>query len=104
MDAFTIVIFVGCLFLLIFLLWMIPVGLWFTALVNGVHVSLVQLILMRWRKVPPGIIVNALITGTKAGIALNRDQLEAHFLAGGRVNPVVNALISAEKANIPLDF
>jgi uncharacterized protein YqfA (UPF0365 family) len=104
MDIVTVIIFVGCLFLLILLLWMIPVGLWFTALVNGVHVSLVQLILMRWRKVPPGTIVNALITGTKAGLQLNRDQLEAHYLAGGRINPVVNALISAEKANIPLDF
>ena len=62
------------------------------------------MILMRWRKVPPGTIVNALITGTKAGIKLNRDQLEAHYLAGGHITPVVNALISAEKANIPLDF
>jgi uncharacterized protein YqfA (UPF0365 family) len=59
---------------------------------------------MRWRRVPPSTIVNALITGTKAGIKLNRDQLEAHYLAGGRVIPVVNALISADKANIPLDF
>ena len=104
MDIVTVIIFVGCFFLLILLLWMVPIGLWFTALVNGVHVSLVQLILMRWRKVPPGTIVNALITGTKAGLQLNRDQLEAHYLAGGRINPVVNALISAGKANIPLDF
>ena len=59
---------------------------------------------MRWRKVPPSLIVNALITGTKAGIKLNRDQLEAHYLAGGHVKPVVSALISAEKANISLDF
>ncbi|MBO2526195.1 MAG: hypothetical protein CW341_10970 [Bacteroidetes bacterium] len=95
---------IACIILLLFLLWMIPIRLWFTALVNGVHVSLVQLILMRWRKVPPGTIVNALITGTKAGIKLNRDQLEAHYLAGGHITPVVNALISAEKANIPLDF
>jgi uncharacterized protein YqfA (UPF0365 family) len=104
MEPITIVIIIACIVLLIFFLWMVPIGLWFTALVNGVHVSLVQLILMRWRKVPPGIIVNALITGTKAGIKLNRDQLEAHYLAGGHINPVVNALISAEKANIPLDF
>ena len=104
MDALTIIIIIACIFLLIFFLWMVPIGLWFTALVNGVHVSLVQLILMRWRKVPPGTIVNALITGTKAGIKLNRDQLEAHYLAGGHITPVVNALISAEKANIPLDF
>ncbi|MCL1850936.1 MAG: flotillin-like protein FloA [Bacteroidetes bacterium] len=94
----------GIVLLLILFLWLVPLGLWFNALLNGVHVSLVQLILMRWRRVPPGIIVNALITGTKAGIKLNRDQLEAHFLAGGHVVPVVNALISADKANIGLDF
>ena len=104
MEPLTITIIIACIILLLFLLWMIPIRLWFTALVNGVHVSLVQLILMRWRKVPPGTIVNALITGTKAGIKLNRDQLEAHYLAGGHITPVVNALISAEKANIPLDF
>ncbi len=105
MTAATIIIFLVCLFFLIFILWMVPVGLWFNALLNGVRISLLQLILMRWRKVPPSLIVNALITGTKAGITnLNRDQLEAHFLAGGHVTPVVNALISAEKANIPLDF
>ncbi|MBQ9434800.1 MAG: flotillin-like protein FloA [Bacteroidales bacterium] len=104
MDAIIIVISLACLFLLIFLLWMVPIGLWFNALLNGVHVSLLQLILMRWRKVPPSLIVGAMITGTKAGIKLNRDQLEAHYLAGGHVKAVVSALISAEKANIPLDF
>ena len=104
MDALIIVISLACLFLLIFILWMVPIGLWFNALLNGVHVSLLQLILMRWRKVPPSLIVGAMITGTKAGIKLNRDQLEAHYLAGGHVKAVGSALISAEKANIPLDF
>ena len=94
----------GIIALLFLFLWLVPLGLWFNALLNGVRISLIQLILMRWRKVPPGIIVNAMITGTKAGIKLNRDQLEAHFLAGGHVIPVVNALISADKANISLDF
>jgi uncharacterized protein YqfA (UPF0365 family) len=94
----------GIIILLILFLWLVPLGLWFNALLNGVRISLIQLILMRWRRVPPGTIVNALITGTKAGIKLNRDQLEAHYLAGGRVVPVVNALISADKANISLDF
>jgi len=94
----------GTIVLLILFLWLVPLGLWFNALLNGVRISLIQLILMRWRRVPPGVIVNALITGTKAGIKLNRDQLEAHYLAGGRVIPVVNALISADKANISLDF
>lgn len=86
------------------LLYFVPIGLWFSALVSGVRVSLLQLILMRWRKVPPSVIVQALIVGTKAGIELNRNSLEAHFLAGGRVSKVVNALVSAQKANIPLDF
>jgi uncharacterized protein YqfA (UPF0365 family) len=95
---------VGAIFLLWLLLYFIPVGLWFTAYVSGVRISLIQLVLMRWRKVPPGVIVRSLITATKAGLHLKRDDLEAHFLAGGRVQQVVNALISAEKANIDLDF
>ena len=100
----TAVIAIACVVGLIIFLWLVPVGLWFTALISGVHVSLLQLILMRWRKVSPGVIVNAMITGAKAGIPLNRDELEAHYLAGGHVTPVVKALVSAGKANIPLDF
>lgn len=86
------------------ILYFIPLGLWFSALISGVRISLLQLILMRWRKVPPAVIVNSLIEGTKAGIILNRNELEAHFLAGGRVAKVVHALVSAEKANIELNF
>jgi uncharacterized protein YqfA (UPF0365 family) len=63
-----------------------------------------QLFLMRFRKVPPSVIVRALIEGTKAGIKLDRDKLEAHYLAGGKVDMVVHALVSAEKANIDLTF
>ena len=95
---------IGVLALVILFFWMVPLRLWFIAILNGVHVSLIQLILMRWRRVPPDVIVNAMITATKAGIPLNRDQLEAHFLAGGHIKPVVSSLISADKANIPLDF
>ena len=84
--------------------YFIPVGLWFSALVSGVRISLLQLVLMRWRKIPPAIIVNNLISATKAGLTLLRNDLEAHHLAGGRVKAVVNALISADKANISLDF
>ncbi|MFO7616546.1 MAG: flotillin-like protein FloA [Bacteroidales bacterium] len=86
------------------LMYVVPLGLWFQALISGVRVSLIQLIFMRWRKVPPRVIVNALITSTKAGLKLNRDDLEAHFLAGGHVQMVVNALVSADKANLGLDF
>ena len=95
---------IGAIFLLWILLYFVPVGLWFTAFVSGVHISLVQLVLMRWRKVPPQTIVRSMITATKAGLTIKRDDLEAHYLAGGRVQQVINALISADKANMNLDF
>lgn len=95
---------VAALFGLWIIFYFIPVGLWFTALLSGVRVSLLQLVLMRWRKVPPQVIVRNLIAATKAGLVLNRDELEAHYLAGGNVVAVVNALISADKANMGLDF
>ena len=86
----------GGLFLLWIILYLIPVGLWFQALVSDVKISLLQLVLMRWRKVPPTVIVSAMIEGKKAGIELYRDLLEAHYL--------VHALVSASKANIDLTF
>ena len=89
---------------LIILLWFFPITMWFQALISGVRMSLLQLILMRWRKVPPGTIVMAMITGTKAGLTLNANELEAHYLAKGNVPKVVNALVSADKANIALNF
>ena len=92
------------LILLWFVFYFIPIGLWFSALVSGVRISLLQLVLMRFRKVPPSVIVNQLIAGTKAGLHLQANDLEAHFLAGGNVPNVVTALISAQKANIALDF
>jgi uncharacterized protein YqfA (UPF0365 family) len=92
------------LVLLLILLYFIPIGLWFQALVSGVRISLLQLIFMRWRKVPPSIIVRSLIEGTKAGIELKRNDLEAHYLAGGHIEQVVHALVSADKANIELTF
>ena len=95
---------IGALIALWIFFRILPVGLWVTAQLSGVKISLIQLALMRFRKVPPGVITNALINGHKAGLVLSRDELEAHFMAGGRVQSVVNALISAEKANIPLNF
>ena len=86
------------------LLYFIPVGLWFQAVLTTTKVSLIDLIFMRWRKVPPSVIVNAMINAKKAGIEISSDKMEAHYLAGGHVQNVVNALISADKANIPLDF
>lgn len=89
---------------LIIILWFFPVALWFQALLSGVHVSLIQLILMRWRGVNPKTIVMAMIMGTKAGLVLKVNELEAHYLAKGNVTKVVMALISANKANISMDF
>ena len=89
---------------LIIILWFFPVALWFQAVLSGVHIPLIQLLLMRWRGVNPKTIVMAMITGTKAGLKLKATELEAHYLAKGNVNKVVMALISANKANIMLDF
>lgn len=89
---------------LIILIWLFPVPLWFQSILSGAHVSLIHLILMRWRGVNPKTIVMALITGTKAGLKLKANELEAHYLAKGNVQRVVMALISANKANITLDF
>ena len=95
-------------FIVLVALWLIfyfiPVGLWFSALVSGVRISLLQLVLMRWRKVPPSVIVSAMIESTKAGLKLSSNELEAHYLAGGHVTYVGHALVSAQMANINLDF
>ena len=84
--------------------YFVPVGLWFTALISGAHISLLQMILMRWRKIPVSSIVSSMIEGTKAGLKLNPNSLEAHFLAGGNFRNVVHALVSAQKAGISLNF
>lgn len=86
-------------------LYYVPILLWFSALVSGVRISLIQLVLMRVRKVPPVLIVRTLIEAHKAGLKdVNRDDLEAHYLAGGHIASVVHALVSASKANIDLTF
>lgn len=83
----------------------VPLFLWISAQVSGVNISLIQLFLMRIRKVPANVIVQAMIEAHKAGLSeVNRDDLEAHYLAGGHVEKVVHALVSAAKANIDLEF
>ncbi len=82
----------------------IPVGLWVSAVAAGVKVSLLSLVAMRLRRVPPHRIILPLIKADKAGIDVTQDQLEAHFLAGGNVDRVVDALIAADKARIALPF
>jgi len=106
MEGFTLIFLIAAVIVLFFLfLYYVPIFLWFSALVSGVRISLIQLVLMRIRKVPPTVIVNALIEAYKAGLSeVKRDELEAHYLAGGHVENVVHALVSASKANIELSF
>lgn len=105
-SMFTILMFViGFISLVIFIMIFQILGLWLSALLSGVSVNLVQLLMMRFRKVPASIIVRSLITSHKAGLKdITRNDLEAHYLAGGNVIAVTNALISADKANIDLGF
>ena len=100
----TIIIIAVCVVALILFLYLVPIGIWFQALVSGVYTSLIQLVFMRFRKVPPSVIVGNLISASKAGLKIKQNDLEAHYLAGGHVGSVVNALISADKANMNLDF
>lgn len=88
----------------LFVQYMIPVRLWIEALFSGVRVPIHKLIGMRLRKVNPADIVRPLISATKASLKLDLDQMESHLLAGGRVDKVVVALISANKANIALPW
>jgi len=101
--GFIFIVFVSIVGFFLFM-YFVPVGLWITAVFSNVKVSIGELIGMRIRKVPPGVIVNSLITATKAGLQLTIRDLETHFLAGGNVPNVIRSLISADKANISLTF
>lgn len=90
--------------LLIILFSFIPVGLWIASIAAGVPVSLMNLIGMRLRRVVPAKIILPLIKATKAGLSVTVDKLEAHYLAGGNVDRVIDAWIAAERAGIPLTF
>ncbi|ETI86724.1 MAG: flotillin-like protein FloA [Negativicoccus succinicivorans] len=100
-PGFTIVLVV---FFILILQHFVPIGLWISALAAGVHISIFDLIGMRLRRVPPRLIVLPLVKGSKAGLEVNVNQLEAHYLAGGDVDRVVDALIAAHRASIPLTF
>ncbi len=97
--SYLILIGVICLAIILFFSF-VPVGLWISSLAANVRVSILNLVGMRLRRVIPSRIVLPLIKATKAGLNLNVNQLEAHYLAGGNVDGVVNALIAAERADI----
>ena len=95
----------GVIIFLVIFFHYVPFFLWLSAKVSGVKISLFQLFMMRSRNVPPYGIVPARIDAHKAGLStITRDELEAHYMAGGHVEKVVHALVSASKANIDLSF
>ncbi|MDT8901954.1 flotillin-like protein FloA [Anaeroselena agilis] len=100
-SVFVLVLFIIGLALF---LHFVPLGLWISAIAAGVHVGIFTLIGMRLRRVPPAQIVMPLIKANKAGLNVNVNQLEAHFLAGGNVDRVIDALIAAHRAQIVLPF
>ncbi len=108
MEAVTgisLVIIAAIILFLILFVYFIPIGLFVSAYFSGVRLKIFKdLVGMRLRKVPPVIIVRSMITATKAGIKVEQGKLEAHFLAGGNVIKVIQALVSADKANLGLTF
>ncbi|TKI56219.1 UPF0365 family protein [Brevibacillus antibioticus] len=82
----------------------VPVMLWISALASGVNIGIITLVAMRLRRVVPSRIVNPLIKARKAGLQLDTNQLESHYLSGGNVDRVVDALVAAQRADIPLGF
>ena len=105
MVGLSVFLLIGIIAILAVFFYFVPFLLWISARVSGVRISLIQLFLMRIRKVPPQVLVRAMIGAHKARLkTLTRDELEAHYLAGGHVERVVHALVSASKANIDLGF
>ncbi len=105
MTEFALILIFGIIAFLVIFVWAVPVPLWISAKFSGVNVRPFRdLVAMRLRRVPPTLIVKAMVSATKAGLKLSVDKLEAHFMAGGQVQSVVNALIAADKAGITLNF
>jgi uncharacterized protein YqfA (UPF0365 family) len=92
------------LFAVVLFFYYVPVGLFLTALFSGTYVGIGSLIGMRLRGIPPSLIVDNFIKATKSGLKISVSDLQTHYMARGNVNNVVNALISADKANLGLDF
>ncbi|GBF75419.1 hypothetical protein PA598K_03830 [Paenibacillus sp. 598K] len=103
MIMYLVIAVVAFIVLVVFLNFF-PVMLWIAALSSGVRIGIITLVAMRLRRVVPSRIVNPMIKAHKAGLGININQLESHYLAGGNVDRVVNALIAAQRANIPLEF
>lgn len=99
-----VIIIIAAFIFLVFFFSFVPVRLWIAARASGVKLKISSLIGMRLRKITPAYIAKPLIKAVKAGLPMTTDMLEQHYLAGGNVDRVVDALIAAQKADIPLDF
>ncbi|MGN0972627.1 MAG: flotillin-like FloA family protein, partial [Aristaeellaceae bacterium] len=106
MDSFALILFVLVLAVIVLIVFLnfVPLGLWISALASGVHVSIGTLIGMKIRRIQPKRLIYPLIKANKAGLDLSVSKLETHFLAGGNVDRVINALIAAQRANIEMAF
>jgi uncharacterized protein YqfA (UPF0365 family) len=104
LNVMVIVLGLAGLLLTFLIFYLVPMRLWIAAVATSAKVSLLTMIAMRLRRVPPHIVVGARISAVKAGLDIPIEMLEAHFLAGGDVVKVVNALISADKADMNLGF
>jgi uncharacterized protein YqfA (UPF0365 family) len=103
-ESYVLMAVLGVIVLILFFFISTSISLWIQALVSGAKVGLFNIIFMRFRKVPPKLVVQSKIMAVKAGIDISTDSLESHFLAGGDVSRVVQSLIAADKANIELNF
>lgn len=104
--ALTTIILIAAIAIVLWIIFVIfPVNLWITAIFSGVKISLLDLVFMRFRKVPPGLIARSMIIATKAGLpGISTSQMETHYLANGNLTNVIKALIVADKANLKLTF
>jgi uncharacterized protein YqfA (UPF0365 family) len=104
LEVYILPAIIGIVILVLFFFVSTSISLWIQALVSGAKVGLLNIIFMRFRKVPPKLVVQSKIMAVKAGINITTDEFESHFLAGGNISRVVQSLIAADKANIELDF
>ena len=102
--SMVIAVVLGIVVFILILIFMSFARIWIRALMSGVPISILDIIGMKLRKVPPLLIVDAKILAAKAGIDISTNELETHFLAGGDVNKVIKALIAAQKANVDLTW
>ena len=103
MASLLVIVFLVLVLLIVFFSF-VPVGLWISARASGVKVSIGSLVGMRIRRITPSKLVYPLIKATKAGLDVTLSKMEAHSLAGGNIDRVINALIAAQRADIPLEF